>query len=70
MWYPMSVQKSPPVLPPKPPLFVKQLPKPTHPSPKPPKQYNDFSRPLNLGMKKIKFTPQGFLKKNYMFINK
>lgn len=50
MWYPISVQKSPPVLPPKPPP---KLLKPTHPSLKPPKQYNDFSRPLNLGMKKI-----------------
>jgi hypothetical protein len=31
-----------------PPLFVKQLPKSTHPSPKPPKQYNDYSVKLNM----------------------
>ena len=58
MWYyPMSVKKIPPVLPPKPPP---KLPKPTHPSPKPPKQYNDYSKPLNLGMKKMNFIPEGF----------
>ena len=37
---------------------TKKLPKPTHPPPKPPKKYNDYSVKLN--MSKWNYKPEGF----------
>ena len=58
MWYPLCVKKPPTIIPkPHPPV---KLPKPTHPSPKPPKQYNDYAKPLNLKHLKWSYKPHGF----------
>lgn len=55
MWYhyPLSVRK-PTTISPKIIQNDKKLPKPTHPSPKAPKKYNDYSVKLNMSKWKYK----------------
>ena len=61
MWYPFCVIKPPlprPSMPlPPPPQSSKKLSKSIHPSPKPPKKYNEYSKILNY---KWDYKPQGF----------
>ena len=59
MWYyPLCVMMKPPPKPPKPPPNDKKLPKSTHPSPKPPKKYNEYS--IKLNMSKWNYKPENF----------